>query len=308
MLQRKKYSEVLDEWFLYQKRYVRESTYSTYFHHIESHIKPFFKRKRIGRITHGDIQEFLDYKIDNGRLDGKGGLSYKTVKDMLNIIKLSMMYAIEKNYIKNINLNFKIKLNKKNTQLLSKKELEILIDYLKENNDYFSRGILLIICTGIRVGEICALKNSDFDLNERELIIDKTLQRIQCIDKDAKKTKIVIQNTKTINSTRVIPIPIAYCDFLEIEKNDNYFLTQTKRYIEPRTFRNKFKKILKELNLPNVTVHSLRHSFASNCIELGFDYNCLSEILGHSSPSTTMNIYVHSKQDFKKLSMDKIIL
>lgn len=110
MLQRKKYSEVLDEWFLYQKRYVRESTYSTYFHHIESHIKPFFKGKRIGRITHGDIQEFLDYKIDNGRLDGKGGLSYKTVKYMLNIIKLSMMYAIEKNYIKNINLNFKINL------------------------------------------------------------------------------------------------------------------------------------------------------------------------------------------------------
>lgn len=83
-------------------------------------------------------------------------------------------------------------MNKKNTQLLSKKELEILIDYLKENNDYFSRGILLIICTGIRVGEICALKNSDFDLNEREFIIDKTLQRIQCIDKNVKKTKIVI--------------------------------------------------------------------------------------------------------------------
>lgn len=78
--------------------------------------------------------------------------------------------------------------------------------------------------------------------------------------------------------------------------------------MEPRTVRYKFKKILKELNLTNVTVHSLRHSFASQCIELGFDYNCLSEILGHSSPSTTMNIYVHSKQDFKKKCMDKFTL
>ena len=184
----------------------------------------------------------------------------------------------------------------------------VIFNYLKRKNDSYCRGILLIICSGIRIGEICALKNEDFDLCEKKFLISKTLQRVQYIGNSKKKTKIIIQSTKTLNSTRTIPIPISYYDYLKIEKNDNYFLTQTSKYMEPRTVRYKFKKILKELNLTNVTVHSLRHSFASQCIELGFDYNCLSEILGHSSPSTTMNIYVHSKQDFKKKCMDKFTL
>ena len=308
MLKRKKYSEILDEWLIYQKKYVKESTYTTYFSHIEKHIKPFFKEKKINNITHEEIQGFLDNKIKNGRLDNTGGLSNKTVKDILNVIKLSIKYAMEKNYVKDFNLNFKIRPNKKKETLLNQNELNILIDYLKRKNDSYCRGILLIVCSGIRIGEICALKNEDFDLCEKKFLISKTLQRVQYIGNSKKKTKIIIQSTKTLNSTRTIPIPISYYDYLKIEKNDNYFLTQTSKYMEPRTVRYKFKKILKELNLPNVTVHSLRHSFAIQCIELGFDYNCLSEILGHSSPSTTMNIYVHSKQDFKKKCMDKFTL
>lgn len=117
MLKRKKYSEILDEWLIYQKKYVKESTYTTYFSHIEKHIKPFFKEKKINNITHEEIQGFLDNKIKNGRLDNTGGLSNKTVKDILNVIKLSIKYAMEKNYVKDFNLNFKIRPNKKKVTL-----------------------------------------------------------------------------------------------------------------------------------------------------------------------------------------------
>lgn len=308
MIKNKRYCDVLDEWFINQKKYVKESTCATYFQHIEKHIKPYFKKKSIRKITHKDIQEFLDFQASNGRLDNNGGLSDKTIKDILNVIKLSLNYAIDQNYVKEINLNFKIKNSNKKAVLLSKTELKILIKYLKKENTNFNRGVLLIICSGIRIGEICALKNEDFNLVEKEFVINKTLQRVPCIDNEKRKTKVIIQEAKTLNSTRRIPIPISYYDFLELGKKDDYFLTQTSNFMEPRAFRYKFKKILNDLNLPNVTVHSLRHSFASQCIELGFDYNCLSEILGHSSPSTTMNIYVHSKKDFKKKCMDRVLL
>lgn len=304
LLKRKKYNDLLDEWLGEEKYYIKESTFATYNIHIKNHIKPYFDYMYVTQITHDDIQKFIDFKLKNGRLDGKGGLTVKTVKDLVNVIKLSLNYAVEKNYIKEIDFDFKFQKVKKEIKILSSYEFDILIDFLKNKEDFFYKGIILILCTGIRIGEICALKNSDINLIEKEIYINKTLQRIQ--DVINHKTKIIITNTKTINSTRVIPIPDSLCPYLNLENNNNYFLTQSLKYMEPRVFRYRFKNMIKKLNISNVTVHSLRHYFASQCIELGFDYNCLSEILGHSSPTTTMNLYVHSKKEYKKNCMDKI--
>lgn len=305
-MKRMKYTVWLDEWLILQKEQMKESTYSTYYFHIEKHIKPYFKNIFLSNITHEDIQEFINYKLKKGRLDGKGGLSSKSVREMVNVIKLSLKYAVNNHYIKPINLEFKFPNQVRHIQLLNKKEYQTLTDYLKDSNDYISKGLLLILCTGIRIGELCALKNSDFNLDKKELYINKTLQRIPDITN--KSTKIIISTTKTHQSMRVIPIPNSLIPYLDIENNDHYFLTQSSKYIEPRIFRYKFKNILKKLQISEVTVHSLRHYFASECIELGFDYNCLSEILGHSSPSTTMNLYVHSMYSYKKECMNKIII
>jgi integrase len=188
---------------------------------------------------------------------------------------------------------------------LSNQEHDILIQYLENDKSYFSIGLLLMLGTGIRIGELCALKNVDINIENQEIYINKTLQRIYDINK--KQTKIVISSPKTLQSNRTIPIPKSLIPYLSIEKNNNYFLTQSTHYIEPRSFRYKFKQIVKKLQISEVTVHSLRHYFATQCIELGFDYNCLSEILGHSSPSTTMNLYVHCKNEHKKNCMNRII-
>lgn len=182
--------------------------------------------------------------------------------------------------------------------------MTILIQFLKDNPNYINVGILLMITTGIRIGEICALKNSDIDFNKKEIKIDKTLQRITDIQNG--KTKIIISTPKTRYSARIIPLPESILIFIKNKNNDNYFLTQSSNHMEPRTLRYAFKRIIKKLQLPEVTVHSLRHMFASECIELGFDYKCLSEILGHSSPSTTMNLYVHSKTEYKRQCMNRI--
>lgn len=301
-----KYNDWLDKWLLLQKNQIKESTYSTYKTHIENHIKPYFKDVYISKITNKEIQEFINDKIMYGRLDHQGGLSVKTVKELVNIIKLSLKSAINNQIIESIIFELKYPKHNHIIQMLEHEECEQLIKYLKQERTFISIGILLILCTGIRIGELCALTNQDINLNKQELYIDKTLQRIYDIDNHS--SKIIVSSTKTHHSTRIIPIPNTLLPYLEIENNNYYFLTQNEKYIEPRTLRYHFKKILKKVNLSNVTVHSLRHYFASQCIELGFDYNCLSEILGHSSPSTTMNLYVHSKKEYKKTCMNKIVI
>ncbi len=301
-----KYNDWLDKWLILQKNQIKESTYSTYKTHIENHIKPYFKDVYISKMTNKEIQEFINDKIMYGRLDHQGGLSVKTVKELVNIIKLSLKSAINNHIIESIIFEFKYPKHNHIIQMLDHNECEQLIKYLKQERTFISIGILLILCTGIRIGELCALTNQDINLNKQELYIDKTLQRIYDIDNHS--SKIIISSTKTHHSTRIIPIPNTLLPYLEIENNNYYFLTQNEKYIEPRTLRYHFKRILKKIDLSNVTVHSLRHYFASQCIELGFDYNCLSEILGHSSPSTTMNLYVHSKKEYKKTCMNKIVI
>lgn len=303
---RVKYNDLLDEWILLQKNYVKEATYSTYCVHIQKHIKPYFQDIYISKLSYNHIQEFIDFKLKYGRLDDQGGLSPKTVKELINVIKLSLKYAIKNNYISSFNFDFKIPNHISQKKILSTQECDKLIHYLKNDNSSFSIGILLILSTGMRIGEICALKNNDINIETQELYINKTLQRIY--DVNNKSSKILVSSAKTIQSNRIIPIPKSLLPYLNIKNNDHYFLTQSSQYIEPRIFRYKFKKILKKLQISEVTVHSLRHYFATKCIELGFDYNCLSEILGHSSPSTTMNLYVHCKNEHKKNCMNRITI
>ena len=304
IIKKKKFKEITEEWFILQKEQVKESTYATYNHHIEKHIKPYFKNKCINKISHNDIQKFINFKLKNGRLNGNGGLSIKTVKELTNIIKLIFKYSIDNGYIDTINLNFKLPLQKKTIHMINDEEFIRLSGFLKIKSDPFYAGLLLMLCTGIRIGELCALKNNDISIINQEISINKTLQRIQDIDNNS--TKVIISTTKTFNSTRTIPIPNSLIPYIKVTNRDNYFLTQTLKYIEPRVFEYKFKKIIKMLEIREVTVHSLRHYFASRCIELGFDYNCLSEILGHASPSTTMNLYVHSKDNYKQECMNKV--
>ncbi|OUN37844.1 site-specific integrase [Massilimicrobiota sp. An80] len=306
MIRKKKYkfNNILDEWLKIQKYHVKESTYATYYSHINNHIKPYFQSYYLKDINQDMIQVFVVEKLNNGRIKDLSGLSIKTVKELVNVIKLCLKYCMEKGYIDNLNLNIKYPYRIKKMNILDQNEYRILVDYLKNNPNHFHIGILFILCTGVRIGEICALKNNDIDLVNKEIHIDKTLQRIADIEN--KKTKIIISSTKTKKSARVIPIPDVLIPYLIIDVSDNYFLTQSSKYYEPRRFRYKFKSLLKTLDISDVTVHSLRHYFATQCIELGFDYNCLSEILGHASPSTTMNLYVHCQNKYKQDCMNRI--
>lgn len=194
----------------------------------------------------------------------------------------------------------------KEKSLLGKAEQTMLNNYLTSNPNASNVGILLSATTGIRIGELCALKWGNIDLEKRTLTIKNTVQRIKSID-GSTATKLIITLPKSNSSVRKIPLPDFIIPILRNLKgnNDYYILSGTRAIIEPRTMQYRFKHILSDLNLPNVSFHSLRHGFATTCIALGFDVKTLSEILGHSSVEITLNRYVHSsmerKAEFMKL-------
>ena len=174
-----------------------------------------------------------------------------------------------------------------------------------EENSKTSLCVLLSMYAGLRVGEVCALKWTDIDLEKSILTVNRTVQRIRTMSSEC-ATTISIGMPKSRSSMRQIPLPEFLADILNHfnHKNDSYVLSGSERIIEPRTMQYRFKSILKKANLPSINYHALRHMFATNCIMAGFDVKTLSELLGHCSVETTLNRYVHSSIERKAECMN----
>ena len=162
--------------------------------------------------------------------------------------------------------------------------------------------------TGLRIGEICALRWEDVSFSEQTIYVHNTLQRIQDRTGEDKKTKIVITTPKSSCSIRIIPLPDTLVDVLLSHKEVSigYVMTNSESYIEPRTMQNHFKSALKKSGIESANFHAIRHTFATRCIELGFDVKSLSEILGHATVNITMNRYVHPTLEMKKENMQRL--
>ena len=197
-------------------------------------------------------------------------------------------------------------------RVLTEYEQSRLIKTLLTDTDRQKLGILICLFTGIRIGELCALKWENILLADRILRIDKTMQRIQYAESNTPtKTHIIITEPKSESANRTIPLQNSLVCILKrfIAKPNCYVLSgSSKCFIEPRTMQNKFKIYLSESNIEDANFHSLRHTFATRCIELGFDVKTLSEILGHSSVKTTLDRYVHSSMELKRNNMEKLDL
>lgn len=145
------------------------------------------------------------------------------------------------------------------------------------------------------------------------------MQRIQDYETDEndktkkiRKTKIIITSPKSNCSVRDIPIPsfmLERLGRLKYRKDNVFVLTGLDNdFIEPRTLENIFKRYLTECNLDTTNFHTLRHTFATRCIEKGFDVKTLSEILGHANVNITLNRYVHSSMEQKRKWMNELTI
>ena len=262
----------------------------------------------IDKITRNDISQFCNILLSED--NDTPALSARTVSTVICVLKKIFDYAAQVKQYTTIDLRgMSIRQSQHQLRVLSISEQQKLSDYLYENLNLYNLGIMICLYTGLRVGEICALKWGDVNFEEKTIYVHQTMQRLQCMESGERKTQILISNPKSDSSVRWIPIPDSLFNLICQYKfpENAYFLTGTsKQYIEPRNMQNKFKKAIKECNIENANFHALRHTFATRCIELGFDIKSLSEILGHSNVNITLNRYVHPSMELKQQNMNKL--
>jgi integrase len=293
--------QVFAEWFLRTKHKVKESTAAGYRMKADKHVLPSFSTRSIDDMTEADVYSFIEEKQ-------KIGLSNRYISDILIMMKSIFKYAVKNYHIFNPMADISMpKAIKSEITLLDDKQQVKLQRYVAENPSNTTLGVALSMSTGIRIGELCALQWEDVDLEKRILTVRKTIQRIMTPD-DERKTKLIITEPKSESSKRKIPIPECMIPMLETFRGEaeEYIVSGISTAVEPRTMQNRFARILKNVKLPSIHFHALRHMFASKCVKLGFDIKTLSEILGHSSVEITLNRYVHSSFDQKREYMKRL--
>ena len=299
------FENIAEKWLDDKRNNIKQSTYSNYEYMIKKYLIPHLQGKKINQLEKVDfnqVVESLNYK-----------LSPKTVRDIVSILK-SISFFIEGEYSCKLKMS-KIKYpkqNHSNVETFCDKDRKKIESYCVKSKDIRNLGICLCFNTGIRIGELCALKWNCIDLEKRIISIKYTLERIyDTNDPNNRKTKIIMGEPKTKNSIREIPISDKLYRVLKPLSGkydkDSFFLTGSKKkFIEPRSYERIYKNIIKKCQVPPNKFHAIRHTFATNCIDVGMDAKSLSEILGHSTVNITLNTYVHSSYEMKKKYLEKI--
>lgn len=300
-----KLDDVYNEWKDEKKNFVKESSMSSYILIYRNHLSKEFSNIDIKDIDFKTVQDLI-FKLLNV-------VSKKSAIDIMIVFKMIMRYAMNKKYVPFIDMHIKWPSSnmseKKELVVYSTEEQKKIIDYILKNPSPRNLGILIALATGMRIGELCGLRWSDIDLDNRILRVNRTLERIY--DSESGETKIVFNDPKTLHSKRIIPLA---SDIMKLMKNyrrisneDYYVISCSDQFIEPRTYRNYYRDlILKKVKLDRcIKFHGLRHTFATRLINNKIDVKTVSSILGHSDVSMTMNLYVHPNEDIKRSAINK---
>lgn len=302
-----KFYTIANIWLDEIKHKVKESTYTRYHRIAEKCLIP-----RIGniRLTDMDIPMLNRFTYDiskNGSTRGSA-LSPKTVSDILSVLKQIINRGNACGYS---NINTALincpKFTLKKAEIINCGELCRLEKLLWNLGDTLALGILFSLFTGVRIGELCGLRWGDIDFVYGTVKICRTVERIADISTESeRKTKVILSEPKTDNSKRIIPLPNRFIEYLSTFRRDDacYLLTGTKNYCEPHNMYVRYTRLLKRNGFEKHTFHALRHTFATQCVEVGFDVKSLSEILGHADVSTTMRCYVHPSMNQKRKQME----
>ncbi len=298
-----------EQWYQMLTPQIKESTGAKYQGILYNHIFPSFSERKICEMSNQEIESYITWLAEHKANRGKG-LSPKTISDILSVIRSVLRYSLRNGQSCSVDIQaIQIKQIPSKMRVLSRQEQEALCKHIYQEKNWCNIGILLCLFTGLRVGELCALRWEDILFHEQVLYVRHTMQRIQTHSTVGVKTKVIITKPKSTHSERIVPIPEPLLPILmEYQQtNAGYFLTNSEsRYIEPRVMQNHFKAIAKDCGFPDATFHSLRHTFATRCVEVGFDVKSLSEILGHASVNITMNRYVHPSMEWKKENMKRL--
>lgn len=296
--------EISTAWKDEKRSYVKQSTLAAYVLMLENHILPFF----------GDSCELKEKTVQSFVLkELNGGMSAKSVKDILIVLKMIMKFGVKNEWMNYYewDIKYPTQTENKEIEVLSIANHKKILDYIYSNFTFRNLGIYICLSTGLRIGEVCALKWSDIDVALGTITIGRTISRIYFIEEGKRHTELIINTPKTKNSYREIPMSKELLSLVKplkkVVNEDYYILTNEAKPTEPRTYRNYYKQLMAQLGIPLMKFHGLRHSFATRCIESNCDYKTVSVLLGHSNISTTLNLYVHPNMEQKKKCINKML-
>lgn len=301
-------------WQREYRSYIKESTFATYSVAIENHILPYFGKRKLKSIDHDDNQNFILFLSQKRKKNGSGTLSHKSVKDIMALWLGILEKAEKKGYACLGKMQYQYPQNgavmacKANGNCLTLQEEYEIMKCLQKQRSLKSLGISLALATGMRIGEVCALQWGCIDLSEGLIHVKQTLQRIYTKENGIGKSKVIVTAPKSFRSNRYIPLPEKYLPILKKHQEGPfaYLLTGSEdKFIEPRTLREYYNRLMKSNGTKYVTFHGLRHTFATRLVEAGCDYKTISELLGHADINTTFRTYVHSNMDKKRQFMEK---
>ena len=296
----KTFKELAHAWLEDKTKYVKPSTIGTYASQMNKHILPAFGDHE--SVSENDVQAFILDKLHSG-------MNIRSVRDIVVTTK-SIVYFREKQLgLPHVGMRLVYPthaMKQDRVSTLSRQQQKVITDYVIANFTFRNLGLLICLNTGLRIGELCALRWSDIDVKEGVIRVQRTIQRVPSVGKDLRLngTKLMESDPKTINSVRDIPFGGKLAQQLrklnQIVCPDYYVLTNEPKPTEPRVYRAYYNALIEQLGLPHLKFHGLRHTFATRCIEVGCDYKTVSALLGHADISTTLNLYVHPDMDQKR--------
>ena len=299
------YKDWLINWLTnYVEPSVKHRTYIHYKVIAEKRLLPRLGNMEIGQIRPYELQCFVSDLLKSGNLNTGEGLSPNSVNSIISVLQGSLRAAYSIGLI-NEYVGDKIKRPKvveKKVDCFSVLEQKQIESYIlnEEKERYF--GVLLCLYTGLRIGELLALEWTDIDMNNGELYVNKTCYYVKTYGR-------AVYAPKTPSSVRTVPIPKQLMPYLCEEKKKSrstHIVTSGDKPISIRVYQQSFSLLLKRLKIRHRGFHSLRHTFATRALECGMDVKTLSELLGHRSPTVTLNRYAHSLSEHKRKMMNKL--
>lgn len=307
-----------DNWLSMNSSRLKRSSFVKYSGEIENHIKPFFGHRLPGEIAAEEIGVFSRMLLEEKKLSsGTVHSILILLHSILSYIKKCQGEAFEEPEI------VYPKAKKRSARVLSEKEELRLTRLLFQKMEPCEFGIYLALRTGMRIGEICALRWCDISLESSLIFVRHTVQRLprergypKPPDREELsarpcgiRTSLMLGTPKSDSSMRVIPLMQdveALCRRFPHREPSAFILTGTGQCMDPRKLQRRLEKCAAACGMEGVHFHTLRHTFATRCVEAGFDMKSLSEILGHSNVATTMNLYVHPNLELKRENMNRL--
>lgn len=309
VLEKKNYT--VAEWlYLWMKEYklpeIRDNTYENYLFNIEHHINPLIGQYKLKKLTGMVIQRMYNKLMESK--DTKGhGLSGASVVKIKNILSGAMRQAVVNRIIKNNPLleTNPPKIGNVDILILTKAEQKQFISALP----FFNTGNMFAVAlaTGMRIGELCALDINDIDREQKFIFVTKTAGRRK--DKVTGEVGIKVGPPKTKNSVRKIPLLPSVEVMLDRQAlvvaelrakagerwkgNTLVFPTNEGNIHDLSGLRSSMGRILKRADLPHMTIHSLRHTYATTALNAGVAAQNVAKLLGHKDGATTLRYYAH---------------